>query len=315
VPHVSEHTDAITQYLKKEFERLGYTPYVDNANNIFVTKPAHPNCKNLPTVLLQGHSDMVGAKDPSSKHNFLKDPIETVVKDGWVYANKTTLGADNGIAVAMIMAIFADRTLKHGQLEALITGDEEIGMVGIQKFDMNKIKSKYMINLDNEDDVEICIGCPGNIDIESELFFKRISKKAPNTTNLRIEVKDAIGGHSGQTIGQKRINAIKEIFNVLTFIHESFPISLINVDKSGVAKNNIPFECAVEINVNTKDVKQIMQIVKHENDMIRQEYHLEKDIKITCKLSKTKLMPMRFKDSDLIIGTFAGVPNGIQTFN
>jgi dipeptidase D len=216
----------------------------------------------------------------------------------------------------MILAIFADRSLKHGPLEALITADEEIGLVGIQKFDMNKINAKYMINLDNEDDVEICIGCPGNIDIDSELFFKRETKRKPNTTNLRIEVTGGIGGHSGQTIGQKRINAIKEIFNVLTFIHDVVPISLINIDKSGVAKNNIPFECAVDINVNSKDVKQVKEIVKHENEMIHQEFHhLEKEIKITCKESKTKLLPMKTKYSDLIIAVYAAVPNGVQTFN
>jgi dipeptidase D len=214
------------------------------------------------------------------------------------------------------MAIFADRSLKHGPLEALITSEEEIGMVGIQKFDMNRINAKYMINLDNEDDREICIGCPGNIDVESELFFKRLTKRKSNTTNLRIEVTGGIGGHSGQTIGQKRINAIKEIFNVLTFIHDQCPILLVNIDKSGVAKNNIPYECAAEINVNNEDVDKIQKIVAHECDMIRQEYaRLEKDIQITCKKSKTKLLPMSPKDSDLIIGVYASVPNGVQTFN
>jgi dipeptidase D len=250
--------------LKTELERLGYSPYVDKANNIFVTKPAYAGYEKLPTVLLQGHSDMVGSKDPLSKHDFLKHPIQTMIDKGWIYANKTTLGADNGIAVAIIMAIFADRSLKHGPLEALITADEEIGMVGIQAFDMNKIHAKYMINLDNEDDKEVCIGCPGNIDIEAELFFKRETKKKPDTSNLRIEVIDGIGGHSGQTIGQKRINAIKEIFNVLTFIHNEYPILLISVDKSGVAKNNIPYECAADINVNNKDITKIKEIVAHE---------------------------------------------------
>jgi dipeptidase D len=213
------------------------------------------------------------------------------------------------------MAIFADRSLEHGPLEALITADEEIGMVGIQKFDMDKIHAKYMINLDSEDDQEICIGCPGNTDVESELFFQRESERRPNTTNLRIEVTGGIGGHSGQTIGQKRVNAIKEIFNVLSLIQASCPILLINIDKAGVAKNNIPYECGADIEVNNDDVKKVKEIVEHECAMIRQEYHMENEINIACKPSDTKLLPMTAKDSDLIIGVYAAAPNGVATFN
>jgi dipeptidase D len=213
------------------------------------------------------------------------------------------------------MAIFADRSLKHGPLEALLTSDEEIGMVGIQAFDIKKIQAKYMINLDNENDQEICIGCPGNIDVETELFFKRETKSKPHTTNLRIEVKGGIGGHSGQTIGQKRVNAIKEIFNILNFIRAECPISLIKIDRSGVAKNNIPYECAAQINVNEADVPKIKKIIDHEFEMIRQEYSLEKDIQIICNPSPIKVLPMSAKDSDLIIGVYAGVPNGVHSFN
>ncbi|MDR2369310.1 MAG: beta-Ala-His dipeptidase [Mycoplasmataceae bacterium] len=315
IPHVSLSTHQIVDYLKEELERLGYSPYVDKANNIFVRKPAYKGYEKAPVVLLQGHTDMVGSKDPTSQHDFFRDPIKTLITDGWVHAKKTTLGADNGIAIAIIMAIFADRSLKHGPLEALLTSDEEIGMVGIQAFDIKKIQAKYMINLDNENDQEICIGCPGNIDVETELFFKRETKSKPHTTNLRIEVKGGIGGHSGQTIGQKRVNAIKEIFNILNFIRAECPISLIKIDRSGVAKNNIPYECAAQINVNEADVPKIKKIIDHEFEMIRQEYSLEKDIQIICNPSPIKVLPMSAKDSDLIIGVYAGVPNGVHSFN
>jgi dipeptidase D len=258
---------------------------------------------------------MVGTKDPSSKHDFLKDPIQTRVENGWVYANKTTLGADNGIAVAMIMAVFADRSLKHGPLEALITADEETGMEGIQKFDIRKIKAKYLINMDNENDEEICIGCPGNVNIEAELFFKRETRKIPNTTNLKITVTGGVGGHSGQTIAQKRINAIKKIFNTLNFIVDVTDIRLIDIEKAGVARNVIPFECTANINVYKKDVAKVKKIVAHSLRMTHLEYDLEKDMDITCSSSDTKLLPMRKNDSNLVIGVYAGVPNGISTIN
>jgi dipeptidase D len=225
------------------------------------------------------------------------------------------LGADNGIAVAMIMAIFADRSLEHGPIEALITSDEETGMEGVQKFDIKKIKSKYMINLDSENDEEICIGCPGNIDVEAELFFKRNPKPIPNSTNLRISISGGLGGHSGQTIHQKRINAVKHMFYLLTLINDATMIRLVNVEKAGIARNVIPFECAVDINVDKQDVSKVKNIVMQELKAIRAEYHMEKEIVYTCTPSKTKLLPIRREHSDLIIAVHAAVPNGVHTFN
>jgi dipeptidase D len=215
----------------------------------------------------------------------------------------------------MIMAIFADRSLQHGPLEALITSDEETGMEGVQKFDIKKIKAKYIINLDSENDEEICIGCPGNIDVEAELFFKRNTKPIPNSTNLRIAINGGLGGHSGQTIHQKRINAVKHIFYLLTLINDATIVRLIDVEKSGIARNVIPFECAVNINVNNQDVAKVKSIVTQELKAIRAEYHMEKEIVYTCTLSKTKLLPIRREDSDLIIAIHSAVPNGVHTFN
>jgi dipeptidase D len=233
-----------------------------------------------------------------------------------VYANQTTLGADNGIAVAMILAIFADRSLKHGPLEALITSEEEIGMVGIQNFDIKKIHAKYLINLDNEDDQEVSIGCPGNIDVFAEIPFKRETKKNPNSVNLSIEISNGIGGHSGQTIGQKRVNAIQQIFNILLNIQSHIPLSLINVCDAGIAKNNIPPHAAVEINIKKEDTSKVKEILEHEFHTLKLEYHeLEKDLNLRCFPSKTKLLPMRIKDSDAIISTLTAVPNGVHTFN
>jgi dipeptidase D len=251
----------ITSYFKKTFTEFGYKPIIDEHQNVFVSMPATKGLEKLPSILLQAHSDMVGAKNPSSHHDFKKDPIVTKIDNGWIKADNTTLGADDGIGVAMILAIFADKSLKHGPIEALITADEENGLEGIQKFDVKQIKSKCMINLDHEDETEICIGCPGSIDVVAELPFKRESKTKPGTTNLRFFLDGGLGGHSGQAIIEKHINAIKTIFDLLNFVNIEFGCQLINIEKAGVVKNVIPFECACNVNVKTADVPKIKTFV------------------------------------------------------
>jgi dipeptidase D len=151
----------------KTFKDLGYKPILDNVFNVFVRKPASKGYEKTPSIALQAHSDMVGSKGENSKHDFAKDPIKMIQKGDLVYANDTTLGADDGIGVAIILAIFADKSLKHGPLEGLITANEETGMFGMVGIDMNLIKSKLFINLDSESDNEVVVGCPGSSDVES----------------------------------------------------------------------------------------------------------------------------------------------------
>jgi dipeptidase D len=215
----------------------------------------------------------------------------------------------------MILAIFADKTLKHGPIEALITANEEKGFKGILNFDLSKLKAKYLINADNENDEEICIGCPGYIYLNGRIGFKTDSSYRPNTTNLRITVSGGVGGHSGQTIAEKRINAIKEIFYVLSFILLEHDIRLINIERSGVADNVVPYECSANINVLKKDVPAIRKIVDYEFNMLKQEYDLEKDIKLEVTTTQIKDKAMTEADTHKIIGLFSIAPNNVVTFN
>jgi dipeptidase D len=215
----------------------------------------------------------------------------------------------------MILAIFSDKTLKHGPLEALITSNEEKGFKGILNFDLSKLKAKYLINADNENDEEICIGCPGYIYLSSKIGFKTDARYRDNTTNLKITVSGGIGGHSGQTIAEKRINAIKEVFYILSFIALEHDIRLIDIERSGVADNVVPFKCSANINVYKKDVKAIHDIVNHEFKMLKEEFDLEKDIKLTVKPTQTKKKAMTEDDTRKIIGLFSVAPNNVVTFN
>jgi dipeptidase D len=261
IPHVSHNEKPITNYLMKTLQGLGYKPTLDKSFNVVVHKHASKGYERTPTIGLQAHSDMVGSKGKNSQHNFDKDPIKMIQKGDLIYANDTTLGADNGIGVAMILAIFADKSLKHGPLEGIITANEETGMFGISGLDHKQLKSKFLINLDSENESEIIIGCPGSTVIETSLPFRR-EIKSKNTTNLQIELTNARGGHSGVVINQKRINAIRYTFFLLTFIMDKYDIRLVHFEPAGVAKNVIPSECTVHINVKTDDVTKIKELIK-----------------------------------------------------
>jgi dipeptidase D len=262
IPRVSTHEEAIGKYLFNEFKRLGFDPIIDKHHNIFVRKPASNGCEHVPSVLLQGHSDMVGVKRPNSNHDFLNDPIELIRKGEWIHANDTTLGADNGIAIAVILAIFANEKLKHGPLEALITANEEEGMVGIQSFNYKQIQSTYMLNLDSEDDTEVTIGCPGSIDTEDSLPFKRDSKNPSDSTNLQISIINGLGGHSGQMIIEKRINAIRHLFYLFAAIMDECDMQIVKIETAGLAKNVIPPSSSAHICIQKSDLTKVKNIIE-----------------------------------------------------
>lgn len=319
IPRASGNTKPIAKYLSDAFSKLGYKPIIDSHDNVFVRKPA-TDSQNKKSILLQGHSDMVAAKTDQSNHDFSKDPIETIIDGNFVRANKTSLGADNGIGVAIILAIFADKTLKHGPLEALITTNEEIGMLGAINFDSSLIESKYFINLDWEDEKTIAIGCPGMIDIIGRIPFFRFSNllwpiKKFGTKNLKISITGGLSGHSGAMISEKRINAIKQMFNILNTINVSYDFRLLDIEKSGVAYNAIPPECTLYINTKRKFVDAIKKIIENEYQALKIQFNEETNFKISCELSDVKKRPISKWMTKRIISFYSIMPNGINTYN
>ncbi|GHU46948.1 hypothetical protein FACS1894218_0350 [Bacilli bacterium] len=225
------------------------------------------------------------------------------------------MGADDGIGVAMILAIFANNALKHGPLEALLTSDEEAGLEGAMKFDVSQLKAQYLINIDGEDDKEICIGCPGSTELQSRIPYKRDSSVPKETSNLRICLNGLVGGHSGMTIAQKRINAIKEIFMLLSVINQTYDIRLVDIHKSGTGPNVIPSECIIDICVPNKDFLSIKKVIVTEGDALKVEFDLEKQLKLVCRPFKSTKTPLTKADSHKIIGCYAAFPNGVFTYN
>jgi len=236
IPRPSHHEEAVQQYVLDEAVRLGLSAERDAVGNIRVRKPASAGHEGAPGVILQGHLDMVPQKNADKTHDFTIDPITTQVHaDGRVTADGTTLGADNGIGVALILAVLADKTLVHPPLEALFTSSEETGMVGAKGLQGGWLKGRYLINLDYEDEGELCIGCAGGVDGSYTLPF---STRAVRMPGYRLLVRGLRGGHSGVDIHRLRGNAIRILAQVLV------AIGAINIAdlSGGNLRNAIPRE-------------------------------------------------------------------------
>ena len=208
IPRPSGHLDAVRKFLLDFGKGLGLESFTGKCGNVIIRKPASPGMERRRGVILQGHMDMVPQKNNDTVHDFTKDPIQTVIDGEWVKACGTTLGADNGMGVAAIMAVLEDNTLKHGPLEALITADEETGMYGAFGLEADTLRGKILLNLDSEEEGELYIGCAGGLDVTATLRYRE-DPVGDNDVALRFELKGLRGGHSGLEIGEGRANANK----------------------------------------------------------------------------------------------------------
>ena len=207
VPRPSGYLKKVQEFLLNFGKSVGVESFQDEAGNIIYRKPATPGMENR-KVILQAHMDMVPQKNNDTVHDFENDPIETYIDGDWVKAKGTTLGADDGMGVAAIMAIMEDKTLKHGPLEALITADEETGMFGAFGLKPGTVDGDILLNLDSEEEGELYIGCAGGEDLTAVLEYKEVETD-PADIALKVTLKGLRGGHSGLEINEGRANANK----------------------------------------------------------------------------------------------------------
>src|SRR6516165_7865340 len=186
IPRASTQEAAAREYVRSVANKLGLESIEDHSGNLIVRKPAHPGRESAPTTLLQAHLDMVCEKNEGTAHNFDKDPIRLVRDGDWVKADGTTLGADNGVGVAAALAVMESETVNHGPLEFVFTIDEESGLTGATRFPGGLLRSKYFINLDNETEDTVCIGCAGGINSVARRAIAR--RPAPSGDAWRIKV-------------------------------------------------------------------------------------------------------------------------------
>jgi dipeptidase D len=238
IPRASLHEAALIDHLIGWAQARGIEAVVDGAGNLILNKPASPGCEGQPGVILQGHLDMVCQANAGTQHDFGRDAIRTVVRDGWVVADDTTLGADNGIGVALALAALDDPDLMHPPLEVLLTVNEECGMDGARGLAPGALLSKTLINLDTEEWGHFYLGCAGGVDVEVRHDCE-LKAVPPDYALLQFEVSGLRGGHSGIDIHLGRGNAIKLLAEALRDLSAHTDVRLIAL-KGGTARNAIP---------------------------------------------------------------------------
>ena len=259
VPRPSGHLEKVQQFLLDFAKQAGVEAFKDAADNIVMRKPAFPGMENRKGVILQAHMDMVPQKTPESKHNFETDPIEPYVDGEWVKARGTTLGADNGLGVASIMAVMEDKTLKHGPVEALITADEETGMFGANALPTGELNGDILLNLDSETWGKFVIGSAGGIDVTATLDYKEADTD-PDDVAVRVTLKGLRGGHSGLEIHEGRANANKLMVRFVREAIEECEARLATWH-GGNMRNAIPFKAEVVLTLPKENVAALRELV------------------------------------------------------
>ena len=270
IPRPSKHEGKVIEYLYNWGVSHGFETIKDDTGNIIIRVPATPGFENRRGVILQGHMDMVPQKTSDSDHNFLTDPIKAYVDGDWVTADRTTLGADNGIGVAYGLSVLEDPSVKHGPVEVLVTYDEETGMTGANCLKPGVLKGDILINLDSEEEGELCVGCAGGLDASAEFKYLKYNTK-PGHDGLRITVKGLQGGHSGMDISLYRANANKVMARILLPLVEIFGVKVVSFT-GGSLRNAIPFEAVAEVAVPHENMESVKKLIGNIFDEVKAEF-------------------------------------------
>jgi len=311
IPRGSGNEKEISNFLRKFGEDLGLETIQDEFLNIIIRKPATKGYENAPIVMLQGHMDMVCEKNKDTEHDFTKDPIKLRIEDGMIYATGTTLGADNGVAVAMGMAVMADNTIEHPEIEFLVTVDEEAGMSGAMNLDGSLLKAKYILNLDSEEEGFILVSCAGGATAISTLNTEYMDLSSDKEV-LQIDIKGLLGGHSGMDIIKQRANSNKLLGRLLNLLTVDYDLAKVH----GGSKNNaIPRESECLIAVNKNDVEEVKKQISDIEKTFKHEFRTS-DPGLTIEVSTDKADKVFTTElKDKIIKMYNLMPNGIQTMS
>ncbi len=310
IPRPSGHSEKIQQFLLDFAKKNDVEAFKDSAGNIVMRKAATPGYENRKGVLLQAHMDMVPQKAPDSKHNFETDPIETYVDEaGWVRAKGTTLGADDGLGVAAIMAVMESKDLKHGPVEGLITRDEETGMFGANDLPEGELNSDILMNLDSELWGKFVIGSAGGIDITSTLEYKPVANN--QETAVRVTLKGLFGGHSGLEIHCGRANANKEMVRLVHKAVKELGVKLAEWH-GGNMRNAIPFKAEVVLTLPADKVESLKKMVEAQRLLIEDEFKgIEKNVEFFVEPVENpkEILPAEIQDN--LIEAIYACHNGV----
>jgi len=312
IPRGSGNEKEISDYLLNFGKSLGLESIQDEALNVIIKKPGTKGYENAPTVIIQGHMDMVCEKNNGVEHDFEKDPLKLRVVEDYIYATDTTLGADNGIAVAYAMAILASNDISHPPIEVLITTDEETGMSGAMAINKEHIDGKILINLDNEEEGYLLVSCAGGIRSTATINIEK--QDITDKKLMKINISGLKGGHSGMDIIKERGNSNKILGRVLKEISKEVKFNIVKLN--GGSKNNaIPREAEAVITINSSDENMVIGLIKNWNDIIGNELRTQDSgLKIEA-LSINDKEEKEFTDESTkkVVDLLYLYPNGINS--
>ena len=310
VPRPSGHLEKVQHMLLEFAARVGVEAFKDAAGNIVMRKPASPGIENRKGIILQAHMDMVPQKSNESTHNFETDPIQTYVDGEWVKAKGTTLGADNGIGVAAIMAVMEDKTLVHGPVEGLITADEETGMFGANDLPEGELNGDILLNLDSETWGKFVIGSAGGVDITATLEYKEVETDKDDAA-VKVVIKGLKGGHSGLEINEGRGNANKLMAR---FVHEAIAEygARLATWHGGNMRNAIPFECETVLTLPKENVEALKEAVAEWCALFNNEYRtIEENIQFFVEDVEAPATQVPEEIQDNLLDAIYGCHNGV----
>ena len=313
VPRPSGHLEKVQQFLLDWAREKGVEAFQDEAGNVIMRKAASPGMENRKCVTLQGHMDMVPQKTKESTHNFETDPIQTYIDGEWVKAKGTTLGADDGMAVATIMAIMEDDSLKHGPIEGFITADEETTMHGVNHMKADVIQGDILLNLDNETEGEMIIGSAGGVNMNATLEYKEEETDAADVA-VKVVLRNLLGGHSGLEINEGRCNANKAMARLVQDAIANFEACL-SEWKGGNMRNAIPREAEVVLTLPKENLAALKEVVDEWRETFVGEYgSIEKDLTLTLEevALPAHIVPAEIQDN--LVNALCAAHNGVLRF-
>ncbi len=312
IPRPSKKESRAVEYLYEFGKSLGLETVKDEIGNIIIRKPATPGMENRKGVILQGHCDMVPQKNPDVEHDFEKDPIETWIDGEWVKAKGTTLGADNGIGVAMAMSVLQSDDIKHGPVEVLVTIDEETGMTGANELKPGVLHGDILINLDSETEGELYIGCAGGVDASASIPYR--TEQVPEGWHHAhlIRVSGCQGGHSGMDIILCRANANKLLARALLPLVRDYGVRLASVE-GGNMRNAIPREAEAVVLIPDGNVGEVDQYLHELLPVLITEYAVtDPQIYVGMRACKEPEACMAEEDALRCMRALLSVPEGVE---
>ena len=312
IPHGSRNTKAISDYCAAFARERGLWVYQDELNNVIIKKPASAGYEAAPAVILQGHLDMVAEKTPDSPIDFTKDALDLQIEGDYVLAKGTTLGGDDGIAVAMALAVLDSREIAHPALEVVFTVDEEIGMEGAQGLDFSQLSARRMLNIDSEDEGIFTVSCAGGASANVSIGLTTAPCTLPC---VRLSVSGLIGGHSGQEINKGRANANLLLGRVLDAMLQKLPVRLVSA-AGGLKDNAIPNAAEALLAIDAADLAAAEAVVSEFDAAFRKEYEAaDPGVTVTLTPAEAAARALTGEATLRVVRFLLLVPNGIAAMS